>query len=103
VIAVGLREQPSDDPTRGVASDRSEPDRELIAAERRDLLHGALADLPGRQRNLMRVLVTSPDLNYEEVGRLLAMPVGSVGPTRARSLVRLRRCSSLRALQAAGA
>ena len=35
----------------------------------------------------MRVLVAQPELSYEEVGRRLGMPVGSIGPTRARSLV----------------
>ena len=40
-------------------------------------------------------------LSYEEVGRLLAMRVGSIGPTRSRYLDRLRRDDGLRALQAA--
>jgi RNA polymerase sigma factor (sigma-70 family) len=97
------REQLSEEPARGLAADRAEPDRVLLAAERRDLLHGALAGLPERQRNLVRLLMVSPDLSYEEVGELLAMPVGSIGPTRARSLDRLRHCSSLQALHAAGA
>lgn len=97
------REQLSEDPTLGHAGDHAEPDRELIAAERRELLHGALADLPNRQRMLMRLLLTRPDLSYEEVGKLLAVPVGSIGPTRARGLGRLRCCAALRALHAAGA
>ncbi len=103
VLQRRLREQLSEDPTSGLAGDRAEPDRVLLAAERRDLLHGALAGLPQRQRSLMHVLVTRPDLSYEEVGGQLAMPVGSIGPTRARSLDRLRRCKSLQALHAAGA
>ena len=79
----------------------SEPEPELLATERRAVLFGALAALPDRQRRLMRMLVLRPELSYEEVGRRLAMPVGSIGPTRARCLDRLRRDLRLRALQAA--
>jgi RNA polymerase sigma factor (sigma-70 family) len=95
------REQLTDDPERGAPCDHAEPDRELLAAERRELLGAALAELPDRHRNLMRVLVARPELSYEEVGRVLAMPIGSIGPTRARALDRLRRSSQLRALHAA--
>jgi RNA polymerase sigma factor (sigma-70 family) len=98
-----VRERLMDDPTCDTAGDHAEPDRELLAAERRDALHRALAELPDRQRDLMRLLVANPVVSYEEVGRQLAMPVGSIGPTRARSLDRLRRTSKLRALQAANA
>jgi RNA polymerase sigma factor (sigma-70 family) len=96
-----VRERLTDDPAREEASDRGEPERELLDKERTHVLHGALAELPDHQRNLMRVLVAKPELSYEEVGRLLAMRVGSIGPTRARSLDRLRRDDGLRALQAA--
>jgi RNA polymerase sigma factor (sigma-70 family) len=93
-----VREQLTDDPAVRVAGDEPGPDRELLAAERRDALHGALAELPERHRSLMSMLVSCPELSYEEVGRRLAMPVGSIGPTRARSLERLRRSRRLRAL-----
>ena len=96
-----VREQLSDDPDRN-AGDRGEPDGELIAAERRELVDAALSALPDRPRHLMRVLVDRPELSYEEVGRVLWMPVGSIGPTRARSLDRLRDSRRLRALYAAG-
>jgi RNA polymerase sigma factor (sigma-70 family) len=97
-----VREQLVDDPGPRTPGDHAEPERELLAAERREALHGALAELPVRHRGLMSTLVASPDLSYEEVGRRLGMPVGSIGPIRARSLDRLRRSGRLRALQAAG-
>jgi DNA-directed RNA polymerase specialized sigma24 family protein len=78
-------EQLTDDPECGAPRDDAEPDRDLIATERHELLRVALADLPDRHRKLMRVLVTRPDLSYAEVGRLLAMPIGSIGPTRPRA------------------
>ena len=96
-----VRERLSDDPACDEVGDCAGPVDELLEAERTALLQGALAQLPQRQRNLMRVLVAQPELSYEEVGQRLGMPVGSIGPTRARSLVRLRGDDGLRALHAA--
>ena len=71
----------------------------MLAAERRAALDASLAGLTDRQRELMTLLVTEPDLSYEDVGRRLGIPVGSIGPTRARSLMRLRASSGLQALR----
>jgi RNA polymerase sigma factor (sigma-70 family) len=102
VLQRHVREHLTDDPAHSESAGDAKPDDELLAAERRELLHDALSELPTRHRHLMRVLVTQPELSYEDVGRLLAMPIGSIGPTRARSLDRLRRSTKLQALQAAG-
>jgi RNA polymerase sigma factor (sigma-70 family) len=96
-----VREQLTDTGDPSVTGGGAEPEPELLATERRAVLFGALAALPDRQSRLMRMLVLRPELSYEEVGRRLAMPVGSIGPTRARCLDRLRRDLRLRALQAA--
>jgi RNA polymerase sigma factor (sigma-70 family) len=101
VLQRHVREHLTDDPAHGGPAGDAAPDDQLLATERRELLHDALAALPPRHKNLMRVLVTQPELSYEDVGRLLAMPVGSIGPTRARSLDRLRQSTKLQALQAA--
>jgi RNA polymerase sigma factor (sigma-70 family) len=102
VLRGRMREQLAEDPACHETSDRAEPEREVLDTERTEVLHRALDQLPERQRDLMGVLVSHPELSYEEVGRLLVMPVGSIGPTRARSLDRLRGDGELRALQAAG-
>jgi RNA polymerase sigma factor (sigma-70 family) len=68
----------------------STPEEDLLAAERQDLVRAALAELPPRYQQLLRVLSADPAPSYEEVGAALAMPVGSIGPTRARGLERLR-------------
>jgi RNA polymerase sigma factor (sigma-70 family) len=47
--------------------------------------------LPGRCRELLRVLMASPPPSYAEIAAALELPVGSIGPTRARCLERLRR------------
>jgi RNA polymerase sigma factor (sigma-70 family) len=76
--------------------DRSElldaaPGAGLLAAERDAGLWRAFGSLPGRCQRLLRVLVADPPLGDAEVARVLGMPVGSVGPTRARCLDCLRR------------
>ena len=73
-------------------------DADVIAAERRAALDASLAQLTERQRDLLTLLLDEPELSYEEVGRRLGVPIGSIGPTRARSLSRLRRDVRLRAL-----
>jgi RNA polymerase sigma factor (sigma-70 family) len=59
--------------------------------ERREALRAALGKLPERHAAMMRMLVAEPAASYEEIARVLSMPVGSIGPIRARSLERLRR------------
>jgi len=89
-----VRERPSDDPALGDGADPVEPvdpERVLLATERREVLRRALATLPERQRDLMTLLATDPAIDYWTVGMTLAMPVGSIGPIRARGLARLRR------------
>jgi RNA polymerase sigma factor (sigma-70 family) len=85
------RERPTDDrvlaerPTEAVAEGR------LVTAERRAALDAALRQLPGRQRRLLREMLADPTASYTEISATLDMPIGSIGPTRQRSLARLRR------------
>lgn len=54
-------------------------------------LHYALFQLDDNCRNLLLTLYFGPQqLSYSEVADTLKMPVGSIGPTRARCLERLR-------------
>jgi RNA polymerase sigma factor (sigma-70 family) len=96
-----MRERPTDHPALGDTL-QGDPHDELVAAERRAALLGALEELPLRRRRLMTLLVANPELSYEDVGRTLGMPVGSIGPTRRRSISRLERSERLRALRAEG-
>jgi len=55
------------------------------------LLRDALRRLGERCRKLLWLLYYEPEeLAYEEIGRRLGMPVGSIGPTRGRCLHKLR-------------
>jgi RNA polymerase sigma factor (sigma-70 family) len=96
LLQLPMRESPTADPDSGGTSESANPERELLAAERRVILARALATLPERHRKLMTMLVAQPDTDYEQLSTALAMPVGSIGPIRGRSLDRLRRHPELR-------
>jgi RNA polymerase sigma factor (sigma-70 family) len=72
------------------------PDEELIRSERRDALLSGFAELPLRQRMLLQLLSEDPPLTYAEISARTGIPIGSIGPTRARALERLRRTEPIR-------
>ncbi|MBB3086213.1 RNA polymerase sigma factor [Geodermatophilus sabuli] len=74
------------------AADRpdGDPEEQLLRQERVTQVRSALQQLPERSQQLLELLVASPPMSYEEIGTRLGMPVGSIGPTRARLLTRLR-------------
>lgn len=76
-------------------------DENLLRSERRQVLREALAELPAKQRELLLLLVADPPISYSEISQRLGIPVGSIGPTRARYLQRLRATSSMQAFYAA--
>jgi RNA polymerase sigma factor (sigma-70 family) len=49
-----------------------------------------LERLSSHQRELLSMLFADPAPSYAEISRALGMPIGSIGPTRARCLRRLR-------------
>ena len=85
-----VREILTDDPAAIDEPDVAGPEVAAIARERRVALRGAVRRLPGRQRDLVASLLCSPSATYERVAVQLAMPMGSIGPTRDRALARLR-------------
>jgi RNA polymerase sigma factor (sigma-70 family) len=66
-------------------------DEELLRNERDSMLWRAFSRLPARDQALLRLLVADPMPSYEEISASMDMPIGSIGPTRARCLARLRR------------
>jgi RNA polymerase sigma factor (sigma-70 family) len=94
-----VREQLTDDPHLGDRPDDDQAAESLLALERSAILADALDRLPDRHRDLLTVLLTQPALEYREVGQRLSMPVGSIGPTRARALALLARDAQLCALR----
>lgn len=65
-------------------------DARLLADERDHALWQAFSRMPARCQRLLRILTTDPPPSYQDVSEVLEMPVGSIGPTRARCLDRLR-------------
>jgi DNA-directed RNA polymerase specialized sigma24 family protein len=75
----------------GLVADAPLPDEELLRAERREALLAGLAELPPRMRELLLLLLhDDPPLSYAQITERTGMPIGSIGPTRARALERLR-------------
>ena len=72
----------------------AEPDRHE-KNETHAALGTALNRLPARHAALMRMLIAEPAPSYVEIARTLNMPIGSIGPIRARALERLRRDAEL--------
>jgi RNA polymerase sigma factor (sigma-70 family) len=73
-------------------------DEEMLMAERNAVLRAAFAELPQRDQRLLGMLLSDPPRSYAEISTALAIPIGSIGPRRARCLERLRRSSALMAL-----
>jgi len=67
------------------------PEEEVAAGDRDARMRAALRRLPARDRQLLALLMASRRPSYGKVSAELRMPVGSIGPTRARCLARLRR------------
>jgi RNA polymerase sigma factor (sigma-70 family) len=55
-------------------------------------------DLAPRCRQLLGVLLMDPSSTYQEISERLGWPMGSIGPTRARCFVSLRRLGHLQPL-----
>ncbi len=72
-------------------SDAPSVDAELLRSERDAQLWEAFGRLPQRDQSLLRMLTADPAPSYREIAASLDMPIGSIGPTRARCLERLRR------------
>ena len=77
--------------------DEESPEQAVLDAEQAVLddvratrLWRAFGALSARCQKLLRVLIATPPPNYAEVAAALDMPVGSIGPTRARCLRQLR-------------
>ena len=84
-----LFEAPSEDR----AADR------LITGERNVALRRGFARISERCQALLRLLAAPEPLSYEEIAAALGMPIGAIGPTRARCLDQLRRTPELAALE----
>jgi RNA polymerase sigma factor (sigma-70 family) len=67
------------------------PEEEVLALERQHLVRECFDALPRECRRLLGLLYGPESPSYAETARRLAMPVGSIGPRRARCLERLKK------------
>jgi RNA polymerase sigma factor (sigma-70 family) len=74
-------------------------ERRLIVRERNTAVRRAFARISERCQALLRMLAAPEPLSYEEIAVALGMPIGAIGPTRARCLDQLRRTPELAGLQ----
>jgi RNA polymerase sigma factor (sigma-70 family) len=86
------REVPLEVPERIEATDDQQPPpwQELLVDERNQELWRAFRQLSQRCQSVLRLLVVEPSGSYAAAAAALDIPVGSLGPTRARCLETLR-------------
>jgi RNA polymerase sigma factor (sigma-70 family) len=67
-----------------------QPERSAVQRSMNDLLWRHVNELPPPARTLLTALSSSSSPGYAEFARTTDMPIGSIGPTRQRSLRKLR-------------
>ncbi|MGH4022926.1 MAG: RNA polymerase sigma factor [Pseudonocardiaceae bacterium] len=91
-----LRHQAKQTPTcaEAVAYDVADPalgpEQHVINADTARLLRNLVTELPPRGRSLLRALFADNPRPYAEIAHTTGIPIGSIGPIRARALERLR-------------
>lgn len=66
------------------------PEAQAVAAEMRRAVRAAVATLSERRQKIVEALFYRPRVDYALAAEVAGVPVGSVGPSRARALVTLR-------------
>ncbi len=92
LVRQGRRDEPDEGVTQSEtpASAAQDPEETSILSERQRILWQHLGTLPERCRELLRVIAFADRPDYAALATALAMPVGSIGPTRGRCLQKLR-------------
>ena len=75
------------------------PERTVLDAETAAVVRGLVAELPPRSRTIIQAMFTDETRPYAEISRRTGIPIGSLGPTRARALHQLRRMLTERGLE----
>jgi RNA polymerase sigma factor (sigma-70 family) len=86
------REQPTEEQYLEVAGPpEADPQDHVVIAETDRVLWESVDRLSPRCRKLLRLLMADPRPSYRDISASLNMPIGSIGPSRARCLACLRR------------
>ncbi len=81
----------TDEPAFPVPDCHEGPEQAAVDGDVRRVLRDALAGLPPRRQALLAALFDEDRRSYAEIARDHDLPIGSIGPTRARLLMVLRR------------
>jgi len=73
------------------AQQEAGPETRALTADSDRMLWHYVDQLPAHHRTVLRLLMADPPLSYRQISSMLDIPVGSIGPTRARALQRLRK------------
>lgn len=71
------------------------PEHQMVAADLDAALRVAFSQLDPKCQSLILLLMQTPRVPYAEIATRLNIPIGSIGPQRARCLARLRRSRAL--------
>jgi RNA polymerase sigma factor (sigma-70 family) len=74
-----------------VEREEASAEENAVLAERADVVRLATERLEGRCRELLKLLYLQDDPPYAEISERLSIPIGAIGPTRARCLGKLRK------------
>lgn len=99
VVARGRRDLPTEFEF-DVEDEGPSLDEMLIDDEESRIIRNAFETLDETCRELLRLMTIEPALSYEEMSELTGRPIGSLGPTRARCLDKLR--SAISRIRGAG-
>ncbi|MDQ1630085.1 MAG: hypothetical protein QOC80_57 [Frankiaceae bacterium] len=67
------------------------PETEVTQRDTAQIIWAVVDELPARQRLLLQTMFRDDARGYGEIRDTCSMPIGSIGPTRARALEQLRR------------
>jgi RNA polymerase sigma factor (sigma-70 family) len=91
LLRAGKREVPGLDLQIQAGDERApHPENAAVAARMNDLLWQHVNSLPASSRDLVVALSSNDAPAYAELARCRGIPIGSIGPTRMRSLRKLR-------------
>ena len=102
LLRLSGRQVPGSDQLDAVADPRSleGPEHNVAVHDRASLINRLVETLPPKSRLLLQFLSAASPLSYKDISDVLDMPIGSIGPTRARALEHLRRLAVQAGLEA---
>ena len=79
-----------------VSDPSASPEQRAVDADTACVLRELVDELSPRRRTVIRTLFTDDSCSYDTVSRIAGIPLGAIGPTRARALGQLRKMLSER-------